>query len=98
MFTPVSGLQAVIYPNPVPGDSFNIQITGMATTDKVDVQIQTTAFRKVNELTFHSQGPGTANLVVPATDSTGAALANGVYYVIVRTEGVRIILKLMVLR
>jgi len=88
----------VIYPNPVTGNSFNLQIAGMTTTDKVDVQIQTTAFRKVNELTFHSQGPGTVNLVIPATDSTGGSLANGIYYVIVRTESVRIILKLMILR
>jgi len=88
----------VIYPNPVAGNSFNLQITGMTSTDKVDVQIQTTAFRKISELTFHSQGPGTVNLVIPATDSTNSPLANGIYYVIVRTENVRIILKLMILK
>ncbi|HVZ80589.1 MAG TPA: glycosyl hydrolase family 28 protein [bacterium] len=93
-----NGIQAVIYPNPVSGDGFNIQVTGMTTVDKVQVQVETTAFRKVNEMTFHSQGPGTAILAVPATDASGAPLANGVYYVIVRTEGARIILKLMVLR
>lgn len=70
----------------------------MTSTDKVDVQIQTIAFRKINELIFHGQGPGTVKLTVSATDSTGTALANGVYYVIVRTEGARIVLKLMVLR
>jgi len=64
----------------------------------VDVQVQTTAFRKVNELNFHSEGPGKVTLLVPATDSVGAPLANGLYYVILRTEGVRIILKLMVTR
>jgi hypothetical protein len=96
--TSAANVQAVLYPNPVPGDSFNIQVTGMTSTDKVDVQIQTTAFRRVNELTFHSQGPGTVTLAIPATDASGAALANGLYYVIVRTQGVRIILKLMVMR
>ncbi|HVZ80588.1 MAG TPA: polysaccharide lyase family protein [bacterium] len=97
-FTPGTGVTAVIYPNPATGDGFNIQVTGMTTVDKVQVQVETTAFRKVNEMTFHSQGPGTAILAVPATDASGAPLANGVYYVIVRTEGARITLKLMVLR
>jgi hypothetical protein len=92
-------VQAVIYPNPVTsGNSFNIQVTGMTTTDKIQVQVETTAFRLVNELTFHSEGPGTATLMVPTTDSLGTQLANGIYYVIVRTEGARLTLKLMVLR
>jgi hypothetical protein len=88
----------VIYPNPVSGGSFNIQVTGMTAVDKVQVQVVTEAFRTVNQLTFHSEGPGTVTLTVPATDSTGAALANGIYYVIVRTQGARLTLKLMVLR
>jgi hypothetical protein len=92
------GIQAVIYPNPVSGNSFNIQVTGMTTMDKVQVQIETTAFRVVNQLTFHSQGPGTATLMVPTTDSLGVPLSNGIYYVIVRTQGARLTLKLMVLR
>jgi hypothetical protein len=49
-------------------------------------------------LTFHGEGPGTVTLTVPATDSMGVPLANGVYYVIVRTQGARLALKLMVLR
>jgi flagellar hook assembly protein FlgD len=92
------GVQAVIYPNPVSGGSFNIQVTGMTAMDKVQVQIETTAFRVVNQLTFHSEGPGTATLMVPATDSTGTLLANGVYYVIVRTQGARLTLKMLVMR
>jgi hypothetical protein len=70
----------------------------MTGTDKVSVQVQTTAFRKVAEWTFHSQGPGTVNLFVPTTDGMGVPLANGVYYVILRTEGARVVLKLMVQR
>lgn len=70
----------------------------MTSTDKVQVQVETISFRQVNELTFHSEGPGTANLTIPTTDSTGIQLANGVYYVIIRTEGARIVLKLMILR
>jgi hypothetical protein len=66
--------------------------------DKVQVQVETTAFRVVNQLTFHSEGPGTVTLTVPTTDSNGAQLANGIYYVILRTEGARLTLKLMVLR
>ena len=88
----------MIYPNPVAGDSFNIQVTGMTTTDKVQVQVETTAFRVVSQLTFHGEGPGTVTLTVPANDGTGAPLANGVYYVIVRTEGARLTLKLLVMR
>ena len=94
----VVGIQAVLYPNPVTGNSFTVQVAGMATTDKVQVQILTTSFRLVNELTFHSEGPGTVNLMVPTADSTGVQLANGVYYVVIRTEGARITLKLMLLR
>ena len=88
----------MIYPNPVTGDHFNIQVTGMTTAAKVQVQVETTAFRVVNQMTFHGEGPGTVTLTVPATDSTGVALADGVYYVIVRTEGSRLILKLLVMR
>jgi hypothetical protein len=70
----------------------------MATTAKVQVQVETTAFRVANQLTFHSEGPGTVILTIPTTNSNGAQLANGVYYVIVRTEGTRLTLKLMILK
>jgi len=87
----------VIYPNPVSGGTFNLQITGMTATDKVQVQLVTTVFRAVNQLTFHGEGPGTVTLTIPATDASGVRLANGVYYVIVRTQGARLALKLLVL-
>jgi hypothetical protein len=54
--------------------------------------------RKINEVTYHSQGPGTVVLTLPLTDATGAALANGVYYVVVRADNQRATLKLLVLR
>jgi hypothetical protein len=70
----------------------------MRATDKVSVQIQSSSFRLITEVTYHSQGPGTANLVLNLVDATGVQLANGIYYVVVRTEGARITLKLMILR
>ena len=69
----------------------------MTTTTKVSLQIFTTAMRKVSEQTYHSEGPGTVTLTLSLTDSTGAVLANGVYYVVVRADNQKIILKLMIL-
>jgi hypothetical protein len=88
----------VIYPNPAVGGTVQVQITGLTTTTKVSLQLQTTAFRKINEVTFHSQGPGTVTLTLPLVDSMGAPLANGIYYVIVRAQNQTLILKLMILR
>jgi hypothetical protein len=62
------------------------------------LQIFTTTLRKVSEQTYHSEGPGAVVLTLSLTDSTGAALANGVYYVVVRAQGQRLTLKLLVLR
>jgi hypothetical protein len=54
--------------------------------------------RKINEVTYHSQGPGTVVLTLPLTDATGVALANGVYYVVIRADNQRTTLKLLVLQ
>ena len=56
------------------------------------------AFRKIVEVTFHSEGPGTVNLTLPLKDQTGSDLANGLYYLIVRAQNSTLVLKLMVLR
>ena len=91
-------MQGVIFPNPASGPSVQVQVSGLTTTTKVSLQIFTTAMRKVSEQTYHSQGPGTVTLTLSLTDSTGVALANGVYYVVIRADNQRTTLKLMVLR
>jgi hypothetical protein len=88
----------VLYPNPATGDSVHVLIAGLTETTKVSLQLQTTAFRKIREETFHSQGPGTVDLTLLLTDAYGAPLANGLYYLVVRAQNSRIILKLMIAR
>lgn len=88
----------MLYPNPATGDTVTVHLTGLTETGKVSVQLQTTAFRKIKEDSFHGQGPGTVDLPIVLTDQTGTPLANGIYYVVVRAEGQRLILKLMVTR
>lgn len=89
---------AVVYPNPVTGGTVKVQVTGLTENTKVSLKIETIAFRKIREATYHSQGPGTVDLTLDLKDDTGADLANGVYYIIVRAQNSTITLKLMILR
>lgn len=75
-----------------------MSLTGLTETTKVSLEIFTVALRKIAEQTYHSQGPGAVDLVLPLTDASGAPLANGVYYVIVRAQNQRLTLKLLILR
>lgn len=93
----MAGLQGVVFPNPVSGNTVQVQVSGLVDTTKVSLEIFTLAMRKISEQDFHSEGPGTVTLTLQLVDSSGASLANGVYYVEVRADNQRLILKLMVL-
>lgn len=54
--------------------------------------------RKIWKETLGQKGPGTVDFTIPLTDQTGAALANGVYYVDVRIDGKHYVEKLLILR
>lgn len=66
-------------------------------SSNVRVEIYTTAFRKVEDMTFDSIPSGMA-VVVPLTGRGGNPLANGIYYVVVTTNAGRTIGKLLILR
>jgi hypothetical protein len=89
----------LLYPNPVnsPGP-VQIQLTlGQAATD-VNVSVFTTAFRKVNEVDYGAQPAGMVKLPLPTLDKSGIPLANGLYYLVVKIDGKRLVGKLVVLR
>lgn len=87
----------VIYPNPVTGPTVNVLPPAYTGVSTVEVEIFTTAFRKVQEETFPNVPPGLA-VTVQLTDKWGTPLANGLYYVMVIVDGHRSFGKLLVLR
>jgi hypothetical protein len=92
------GIHAVVFPNPTSGNTVQVQISGLTETNKVSMDIFTLSMRKISDQTFHSEGPGTVTLTLVLKDATGASLANGLYYVVVRTQNQTLTLKLMILR
>ncbi len=97
--TPVSGISVVIFPNPSTGlTPAHIQIAGLTSSSYIDVELFTVAMRKIWKETLGQMGPGTVTITIPLTDQSGAALANGVYYVDVRINGKHFIEKLLILR
>jgi hypothetical protein len=75
-----------------------VQIKLSAPAAQAQVKLYTTAFRMVNETTFHDIPAGTTNLALPLTDKEGKPLANGIYYVVVTANGQRFVGKLLVLQ
>lgn len=63
----------------------------------VEVEIFTSAFRKVQDSTFYSVASGLA-VTVELTDRWGRPLANGLYYVVVVVNGKQSVTKLLILR
>lgn len=63
----------------------------------VEVEIFTTAFRKVQAETFPSVPPGVA-VIVELKDKWGMPLADGLYYMVVTVDGKRSIVKFLILR
>jgi len=64
----------------------------------VKIEIFTTAFRKVKEVTLTDLPAGPQNISIPLTDNEGDPLANGLYYVVVANQQGRAIGKLLVLK
>jgi hypothetical protein len=87
----------VLYPNPVAGPTVNVLPPAYVGVSNVEVEIFTTAFRKVQDETFPNVPPGVA-VTVELKDKSGVPLADGLYYVIVIVDGHRSIAKLLVLR
>jgi hypothetical protein len=87
----------VIYPNPAPGGTVHVLPPAYAGFSNVRVEIFTTAFRKLQDMTFFNIPSGQA-VDITLADRFGSPLANGVYYIVVTTSRGRAIGKLMVIR
>jgi hypothetical protein len=89
----------VIFPNPSTGSSpVSVQFLMRTAAFGVDLKIFTTAFRKINQVSYPNVPAGSATLPLPLTDERGAPLANGIYYVLVTTREGHAIGKLLILR
>lgn len=88
-----------LFPNPVFGQGpVTVQVSLPSPTSEVTVTVYTTAFRKVNTVTSANLPAGVHVLPIPLTDKAGVPLANGLYYLVLKTPSERIILKLLILR
>jgi hypothetical protein len=89
----------VVFPNPFSGPGpVQVQWTlGQAAGD-VSISVFTTAFRKVNEVDYGAQPAGKVTLPLVTQDKWGKPLANGLYYLVVKTPAGRSVGKLIVLR
>jgi hypothetical protein len=89
----------VIFPNPAKGAGpVQIQLTLNQAASDITVSVFTTAFRKVNQVDYGARPVGSIALPLVTEDKWGAPLANGLYYLVVKTPGGRSVGKLMVLR
>jgi len=89
----------IIYPNPPTGSApVSIQFLMPTAAAEVDLKVFTTAFRKINQVSYPNIPAGLVTLSLPVTDEKGAPLANGVYYVLVTTRQGHAIAKLLILR
>lgn len=85
------------FPNPATGPTVTISFNLRSSSPWVRVEIFTTAFRKVNEVDLSNVPAGARFVTIPLTDSHGAPLANGIYYVVVVNQQGRAIGKLLIL-
>jgi len=95
--TPAGNQDVVVYPNPVTGPTVNVLSPAYSGVSNVEVELFTTAFRRVQDEVFSDIHSGTA-VKVNLTDEWGHPLADGLYYVVVIVDGKRSIGKLLVLR
>ncbi len=96
---PAAQETAVVYPNPYSGtNTAQVEITLGETADDVVVSVFTTAFRKVGETHYGVQPSGRVNLPLAVRDQGGTPLANGLYYLVVKTSQGRSVLKWIVAR
>jgi len=95
--TPNENKGVVIYPNPVSGPTVNVIPKPYSGISDVEVRIFTTTFRKVNEENFSNVPSGVA-VTLTLIDERGTPLANGLYYLVVKTDSGTAIGKLLVLK
>ena len=83
-----------LFPNPVSGNTVNVYIPFGG---DVEVDVYTLTFRKVISKPLGQQLPGiTVSLTL--TDNWGGTLADGLYYVVVKSQGKKWVGKLLILR
>jgi hypothetical protein len=79
------------YPNPVSNGPLRIDITTPGSAS-IEMDVFTTAFRKIVEHTTSANGGGGNGVVTSVEwdlrDRTGAMIANGLYYVRLHVSGV----------
>jgi len=85
----------VAYPNPATGDNTKIQFT-LGQPGDVKFLVFTTAFRKVLERPMGNLPAGLENFSMELKDQRGAALANGIYYLVVTNGSKRAVGKLLI--
>jgi hypothetical protein len=85
------------YPNPVldPGP-IQVQVALGQPTAKLTLSVFTTAYRKVNEVQYKNLPAGTVDLSFDPVDRNGVPLANGLYYLVVKTGAGQSIGKLII--
>jgi hypothetical protein len=95
--TPANPILPVLYPNPFKGEGtpwLYLPLTKLAT---VRVQIFTTAYRMISDMTYSPVSPGQP-LALSMVGPDENPLSNGLYYVAVTVNGNRQFLKWLVLR
>jgi hypothetical protein len=84
----------VIYPNPAIGKQVNILVPVLP-TEKVHIEMFTTAFRKILDIKEASSG---GIIQLDLNDTWGKPLANGLYYLFINISQNRWKFKILVLR
>ncbi len=97
--TPFSqGSAPVIYPNPWRGQDLAKVQLWLKEAGPVRMGIFTSSFRKVADRTYPNLPAGPQKLGLDLKDSRGDSLADGLYYVVVKTPSGRDTAKLLILR
>jgi hypothetical protein len=97
--TPPGREGIVVYPNPAMGPGpVTLQLSLSGPESSLDLEVFTTAFRKVNDIHLGQVPAGVTDWPLPLKDQWGTPLADGLYYAIVRGSGRRLSARLLVLR
>ncbi len=85
------------YPNPAtgPGD-ISVLIPLGRPAGSLSLSLFTTAFRKINEIEYKDLPAGGVVLSLPTKDKYGVNLANGLYYLVVKTKAGKSVGKLII--
>jgi hypothetical protein len=86
------------YPNPAHDSSVQVQLSFGESDTHGRLELLTVSGRKVQEISLGTVQPGPLTVTLPLTDSRGVPLANGVYFLVVRTTTWQATAKLLVLR